>query len=120
MLRFRQLALVADELDPVLDDLQNVFGLEVGFRDPGVKIFGLQNAVIPVGNQFVEVVSPIQENTAGGRYLVRRKGDGGYMVILQCDDHPARKARVDEMGIRKVAEHDEQGLLDHASTSSHH
>jgi Glyoxalase-like domain len=106
MLRLRQLALVADELDPVLDNLQNVFGLQVGFRDPGVKTYGLQNAVIPVNNQFVEVVSPIQENTAAGRYLVRRKGDGGYMVILQCDDHPARKARVDEMGVRKVEEHD--------------
>src|SRR5204862_4697482 len=37
----------------------------------------------------------------------RRKGDGGYMVILQCDDHPARKARVDELGVRKVLESDE-------------
>ena len=106
MLRLRQLALVADQLDPVLDNLQNVFGLQVAFNDPGVKVYGLKNAVIPVNNQFVEVVSPIQENTAAGRYLVRRKGDGGYMVILQCDDHPARKARVDELGIRKVEEHE--------------
>jgi hypothetical protein len=107
MLRLRQLALVANDIDPVLDDLRGVFGLEVAFNDPSVKVFGLKNAVIPVGNQFVEVVSPIQENTAGGRYLLRRNGDGGYMVILQCDDHPPRKARVEEMGIRKVAEQDE-------------
>jgi hypothetical protein len=108
MLRLRQLALVANDLDPVLNDLQSVFGVQVAFNDPGVKVFGLKNAVIPVGNQFVEVVSPIQENTAAGRYLLRRNGDGGYMVILQCDDHPARKARVDEMGIRKVAEQEEK------------
>ena len=107
MLRLRQIALVARELAPVVDDLRAVFGLEVAYRDPGVASFGLENAVLPVGSQFVEVVAPVREGTAGGRYLERRGGDGGYMVILQCDDHAARKAKVDELGIRKVLEHDE-------------
>ena len=107
MLRLRQIALVARELAPVVDDLRAVFGLEVAYRDPGVASFGLENAVLPVGSQFVEVVAPLREGTAGGRYLERRDGDGGYMVILQCDDHAARKAKVDELGIRKVVEHDE-------------
>ncbi len=103
-LRLRQIALVAHKLGEITQDLHDVFGLEVGFRDPGVKVFGLENALFPVGNQFIEVVSPIQENTAGGRYLDRRGGDGGYMVICQCDDHAPRKRRVAELGIRKVAE----------------
>ena len=30
------------------------------------------------------------------------------MVILQCDDHPSYKQRVEELGIRKVAEADEK------------
>src|SRR5215470_7170071 len=85
----------------------DIFRLEVGYRDPGVKAFGLEPAIFPVGNQFIEVVSPIRENTAGGRYLDRRGGDGGYMVILQSDDHAPRKRRVAELGIRKVMEHDE-------------
>jgi len=106
-LRLRQLALVARELAPVIDDMHEVFGLEVCHRDPSVKTFGLQNALMPVGSQFIEVVSPIKEGTAGGRYLERRKGDGGYMVILQCDDHPPRKNRVAELGIRKVLESDD-------------
>lgn len=105
-LRMRQIALVARELAPVADDLRSVLGLEVCFRDPEVKVFGLENALFPVGNQFIEVVAPIQENTAGGRYLERRKGDGGYMVILQTDDHPPRKRRVEQLGIRKVIESD--------------
>jgi hypothetical protein len=105
-LRLRQIALVAKELPPIVEDMHEVLGLEVGYRDPGVKTFGLQNAIFPVGSQFIEVVSPIQENTAGGRYLERRRGDGGYMVILQCDEHAPRKKRVAELGIRKVLEHD--------------
>ena len=105
-LRMRQLALVANKLAPVVDDLRAVFGLEVGHRDPGVKVFGLENALLPVGSQFIEVVAPIQENTAGGRYLERRRGDGGYMCILQCDEHAPRKRRAAELGIRKALEDD--------------
>jgi glyoxalase-like protein len=106
-LRLRQLVLIARNLAPVVDDLREIFGLEVAFRDPAVKTFGLENAVLPVENQFLEVVAPIREGTAGERYLERRKGDGGYMVILQCDDHAPHKQRVANLGIRKVLEHDE-------------
>jgi hypothetical protein len=106
-LRLRQIALIANKLAPIVEDMHDVLGLEVGFRDPGVKTFGLENALFPVGNQFIEVVAPIQQNTAGGRYLERRKGDGGYMVILQCDQHAPRKRRVAELGIRKALEHDD-------------
>lgn len=108
-LRLRQVALVADELAPVLEDLQAVFGLEVAFRDPGVKRFGLENAVIPVGTQFLEVVAPIEEGTTAGRYLERRGGSGGYMVICHTDDHAHRKARVAELGIRTVLDFDDHG-----------
>jgi hypothetical protein len=107
MLRLRQIALVARNLAPVVDDLRDVFGLEVAYRDPAVETFGLENAVFPVGHQFLEVVSPIREGTAGGRYLERRGGDGGYMVIFQCDDHARRKRRVEELGIRKALAQDE-------------
>ncbi|MCS6926140.1 MAG: VOC family protein [Candidatus Binatia bacterium] len=106
-LRMRQIVLIARELAPVVAEIREVFGLEVAYRDPAVATFGLENAVFPLGNQFLEVVAPIREGTAGGRYLDRRGGDGGYMVILQCDDHAPRKRRVAELGIRKVLEHDE-------------
>lgn len=105
-IRLRQIALVAKDLDPVVADLRAVFGLGEGYNDPGVDTFGLRNAVVPVGAQFIEVVSPVRDNTAGGRYLERRGGDGGYMVILQCDDHAPVKARVDAQRVRKVVEHD--------------
>ena len=108
-LRLRQIALVAEELAPTVDDLRAVLGLEVCFNDPGVKTFGLENALLPVGNQFLEVVAPIEEGTAGGRYLQRRGGDGGYMVITQCDDHEPRRRRVEELGLRLAHSFDVPG-----------
>ena len=105
-LRLRQIALVAQDLEAVTADIEAVFGLAVGHIDPGVGSFGLENRIFPIGGQFLEVVAPVEEGTAGGRYLERRGGDGGYMVICQCDDHEARKSRVKELGIRLVAEGD--------------
>jgi len=81
-------------------------GVEVCFRDPGVAEFGLVNALMPVGDQFIEVVSPQQDGTTAGRLLEKRGGDGGYMVIVQCDDLDRRRARLQELGVRVVWQHD--------------
>ena len=84
-LQLRQIALVARELEPVLDDLTAILGINRCFVDPGVGVFGLENTLMPVGKNFLEVVAPVRDGTAGGRYLDRRGGDGGYMVITQAD-----------------------------------
>jgi hypothetical protein len=101
-LRLRQIALVAEELAPVEAELEDVLGIAVCYRDPAVAHFGLENALWPVGNQLLEVVAPIRPDTAGGRYLARRGGNGGYMVITQCDEHAPRRARVEALGVRIV------------------
>ena len=106
-LRLRQVVLVARQLAPVLDEVRALFALEVAYRDPTVVQFGLENAVMPVGHQFLEIVAPVREVTAAGRYLDRRAGDGGYMVILQCDEHAPWQRRVRELGVRTVHEHDD-------------
>ena len=54
-MRLRQIALIANELEPVVDHLRAVLGLEVCFRDPGVAEFGLHNALLPIGTSFLEV-----------------------------------------------------------------
>jgi len=108
-LRLRQIALVARELRPVLDDLEAVLGIAPCYVDPGVATFGLENTLLPVGNQLLEVVAPTREGTAGGRHLAKRGGDGGYMVITQCDDHAPRRRRGDALGIRKVLEFEVPG-----------
>ena len=111
-MRIRQLVLVSDERDSVVEDLCSLFKIEVAFYDPGIIHFGLENAVIPVGDTFLEVVSPVQEETTAGRYLERRNGNGGYMVIMQTDDLKSEKARVEAEGINIVwnADREEEGI----------
>ena len=100
MLRLRQICLVASQLEKPVDDLKEIFGLETCHHDPAVGKYGLTNALLPVGTDFLEVVAPSREGTAAGRYLDRRNGDGGYMVILQCNDAEARAARMAAIGVR--------------------
>ena len=107
--RLRQVALVAADLDVAVGDLERALGLTVAHRDPAVAAFGLVNAVLPLGTQFVEVVSPAREHTAAGRQLQRLGGDGGYMVICHTDDHERRRRRVRDLGVRVAFEGDEGG-----------
>ena len=102
MIRLRQVALVASELDSVVEALCNELGLRVCFRDPGVGEFGLVNALMVIGDQFLEVVAPATEGTTAGRLLERRGGDGGYMVLFEVDDLDARMATVTSAGVRTV------------------
>lgn len=102
MLRLRQIALVARELEPVERMLTAALGAEVCYRDPGVGKYGLHNALWALGGTFLEVVAPKEEGTAAGRYLDRRQGDGGYMYIVDCDDLEARRAHLQKSGVRLV------------------
>lgn len=99
-LHMRQICLVARELGPVVDELRAALGLEACHRDPGVGKYGLENALFPIGHQYLEVVAPVREGTTAGRYLERRGGDGGYMVITQCEDLAPRRKRCEALGVR--------------------
>ncbi|MBK9178059.1 MAG: VOC family protein [Acidimicrobiales bacterium] len=100
-MRLRQTVLAAPDLEPAVEALRAVLGIEVGFRDPGVAAFGLVNAVLPVGDTFLEVVSPTRPDAAAQRFLERR-GAGGYMVIFQTDDPEAVRRRAADLGVREV------------------
>jgi hypothetical protein len=92
VLRFRQAVIAARDLDAAVADLRAALPLGEPYADPNVDFFGLRNAVMPLGDTFVEVVSPARENTAAGRFLDRR-GDGAYMAMFQLDDLAGARAR---------------------------
>jgi hypothetical protein len=112
MLRIRQVTLVAHDLDAVVHALRAELPLGEPFLDPEVAQFGVCNAVMPLGDTFVEVISPVEEGTAAGRHLKRLGGDGGYMVMFQVDDIAAARERIDRLGVRVVYELDREGDTD--------
>ena len=108
-MRLRQIALVAQDLAAARADISAVLGLDYAYDDPGVGKYGLRNAVFPVGDTFLEVVSPKEAGTTAGRLLEKRGGDGGYMVILQVDDLALALARVKNAAARIADQMDKDG-----------
>ena len=102
MIRLRQVAMIAPDLDPVVDQLCEAFGLEVCFHDPGVAEFGLRNSLLLVGDQFLEVLSPIEDDTTVGRLLEKRGGAGGYMAIYEVDDLDVRLVHLGARDVRVI------------------
>ena len=108
-IQLRQICLVASELKPALADLTEILGINPCFVDPAVASFGLENTLMALGHNFLEVVAPTQDNTAAGRYLDRRQGDGGYMVICQADSKDTQqqvRTRAEQQGVRVAFEAD--------------
>ncbi len=101
-LRLRQICLVASDLDAREAEIAGILGLSVCYRDPGVGKYGLRNALFTAGGTFLEIVSPTRPDTAAGRYIERRKGDGGYMFIVDCDDLERRRDAMRDVGVRIV------------------
>jgi Glyoxalase-like domain len=108
-MRFRQVAFVADVLEPAVDEVRAILGLEVCYQDPNVGKWGLTNALFPLGNDFLEIVAPHQTDTSAGRYLARRGGNGGYMAIFQSPDARVERERIAGMGVSFIHEADRPG-----------
>ena len=114
-MRLRQICFVAEDLEFSLSELSRIFKTDVCFRDPGVGHFGLANGLLEVGGDFIEVVSPIKDNTTAGRFLNKMNGDGGYMLIFQCDNALAYREKAEKLNIRSIWKTD----LDNGVSATH-
>ncbi len=100
--RIRQAVLVAEDYPAAEAALRSELGFGVPFNDPGIAMFGLRNGVFTVGDCFVEIVTPVRDGTAAGRYRDRIGGDGGYMVMCQLPAIEPARQRLADLGVRIV------------------
>ena len=108
-MRLRQVCLVAEKFEATVEVLAELLATEVCFRDPGIVFFGLENALLPLGSDFLEVVAPVREDAAASRHLARR-GAGGYMLLFQCADGLAAREHALAQGAQTVWQTDEKGI----------
>ena len=110
--RLRQVVLAAADLDSTCQAIERSLGVKGPFHDPGVGHFGLSNAVYTIGDTFLEVVSPVREGTAAGRYIEPRGGAAGYMVMFEVADEKATRERLESLGVRLVHDHSHPDIVD--------
>jgi hypothetical protein len=105
--RLRQIAVITRQPEPVEDELRHVLGLALAYRYPGVDGFGLGTAYFPIGNEMFEVVVAAERGTVADRFIDRRGGQGGFIVMLECRDLSAYRQRAEAAGVRVVGEGDD-------------
>jgi len=55
---------------------------------------------MPIDTTLLEVVAPVRDGTAAGRFLQRTGNRGGYMAIFACDDPDERGRHAATLGVR--------------------
>jgi thiamine monophosphate synthase len=59
----------------------------------------------------IELVAPFEDGTTAGRLLAKR-GEGGYMIIMQTEDAKKRRDYIKSKGLAKVIfEHEHGGAM---------
>ena len=99
-MRLRQLVFVSRERDRLARQICTLLDLKETYHDAGLINFGLENVLIPLGDTFFEIVMPVQENTTAERFLEKRNGDGGYMVIVDVDDFESEQKGLSHLGLK--------------------
>lgn len=105
MIRLRQVCFAAPKITSA-DELSEIFGVPIAYRDPLIDVFGLENALLGFGGTFVEFIAPLEGSTAttATRFLARKPGGGGYMVIHDTDEYETIRKRIDANGVRVAFE----------------
>lgn len=101
-LRLRHLCLVTKDLEKAVADVEAIFDVRLAYRDPSVKVFGIENAIFPFGLHFLEIAAPLSAEAAAARFLERSKGQGCYVAVFNCDNPLQRQAHVESLGMRVV------------------
>lgn len=117
--RVRHVVLCTSDLDAVERRLTDLLGVAVTQRDDFAEEFGLRNAVLALGDTFIEVCEPVVDSAPAARFLLAQGGDAGYMVCIQVDDLPAAAERAAAADVRTVYAFDDRPL-NGASASARH
>ncbi|MFM8944179.1 MAG: methylmalonyl-CoA epimerase [Actinomycetota bacterium] len=90
------------DLEAEIARYRNLFGVEVAHREV-VADQGVEEALLPVGDSFVQLLRPLGPDTPVGRFLAER-GPGLHHLAFRVDDVGAALARLRAEGAQLVDE----------------
>jgi len=95
-------AIAVHDLDAAIERHRQLYGAEPMWREV-VEEQGVEEAMIPVGGSFVQLLSPLGEDTPVGRFLTKR-GEGLHHVAYAVSDIEATLDELRAQGARLVDE----------------
>jgi methylmalonyl-CoA/ethylmalonyl-CoA epimerase len=99
-----------DDLDAAIALHEQAFGLALTHREV-VEEQGVEAVLLDIGAGHVELLAPLQPDTAVGRFLASR-GPGLHHVAYRVGDIEAALATLRERGLRLIDETPRVGIRD--------
>lgn len=93
-------AVAVFDLDATIDRYRKLYAVEPLYREV-VEEQGVEEAMIPVGGSFVQLLQPTGQDTPVGRFLEKR-GEGLHHVAYAVPDIEAALAHLEESGAELI------------------
>jgi methylmalonyl-CoA epimerase len=106
--RIDHVGVAVEDLDQAVVLYTERFGMTEQHRET-VEEFGVEAVLLEVGEGHVELLEPLSEESAIGRFLARN-GPGVHHVAYQTDDIDATLERVRRAGVEAIDEQPRTGI----------
>jgi methylmalonyl-CoA epimerase len=106
--RIDHVGVAVPDLDEALDLYTGVYGLALAHRET-VGDQGVEAALLDVGENHVELLAPLADDTPVGRFLAKR-GAGLHHVAYQTGDIEATLRMLQQSGMRLIDEQPRTGI----------
>ena len=107
LLNLDHVAIAVNDLDAAIDGYSLRFGARPLYRET-VTEQGVEEAMIPVGGSFIQLVMPLSAESPVGRFLQKR-GEGLHHVAYSVIDIEAALAELSAQGARLVDDKPRRG-----------
>jgi methylmalonyl-CoA/ethylmalonyl-CoA epimerase len=106
--RIDHIGLAVEDLDAAIELHTAAYGMEVVHRET-VAEQGVEAVLLDVGENHVELLAPLSEDTPVGKFLAKR-GPGLHHVAYQVDDIDAALEALRGQGLRLIDEQPRTGI----------
>jgi len=100
--KIEHVALAVADLDAAIAHYRDVWGIEVSHRETVVDQ-GVEEAMLPFGDTFLQLIAPAGEETTVGRFLASR-GEGLHHLAYEVDDLPRTLEDLKAKGVQLIDE----------------
>jgi methylmalonyl-CoA epimerase len=98
IIRIHHLTMAVRDADAARATFEALFGV-AGLGIAAVPAFGIRTAGVPLGEDLLQLASPVSPDNPVMRFL-ERKGEGFYNVALEVDDLDAAVTELTAKGVR--------------------
>jgi methylmalonyl-CoA/ethylmalonyl-CoA epimerase len=107
LLNLDHVGIAVSDLDAALAGYRDRYGVEPLYREV-VEAQGAEEAMIPVGGSFVQLLQPLGDDTPVGRFLEKR-GEGLHHVAFMVASIETALEHMREQGARLIDENPRPG-----------